>query len=183
MTSMDIAQRIRNARTKRGLTQADLAKALGLTPQAISNYESGKRDLKQSVLVDIAHALDTDVFELMGYDPSGMVTEGDKRHLEEDFLRSCPDFECLEDDSSSHSVDIFQIQYELVKKLGISVEAAEQAEKIVRAAYTPFFRTPTEQAMHPFLEDLNETGKKVAIERIAELAEIPKYVKQSAEEE
>lgn len=180
---MEVGKMIRNKRKEKKLTQIELAQTAGIAVNSLRLYESGKREPKHSVLINIAHALDTDVFELMGYDPSGMVTEGDKRYLEENFLRSCPDFECLEDDSKSHSVDIFQIQYELVKKCGISVEAAEQAEEIVRAALKPSFRTPTERAMHPFLEDLNETGKKVAIERIAELAEIPRYVKRPAEEE
>jgi transcriptional regulator with XRE-family HTH domain len=35
-------ERFRNAREQAGMTQEDLARAVGVTPQAVSSWESGK---------------------------------------------------------------------------------------------------------------------------------------------
>lgn len=50
----DIANRIKYARVCAKLTQADVAKKLGITPQAISNYERGTNAVPNSVLFKMA---------------------------------------------------------------------------------------------------------------------------------
>nr|WP_326215441.1 helix-turn-helix domain-containing protein [uncultured Oscillibacter sp.] len=51
---IEIAKRIKKARKDAGLTQAEVAKKLGLTPQAISNYERGINNIPAALLFDLA---------------------------------------------------------------------------------------------------------------------------------
>jgi transcriptional regulator with XRE-family HTH domain len=53
---MDTGTKIQAAREAKGLTQTDLAAAIGVTRQAICNYEQG-RDMRVTQLVRIAKAL------------------------------------------------------------------------------------------------------------------------------
>ena len=52
-----IGERIRHARTQKGLTQAQLASALGCKYQTISNYENGKRSVDSATLKQICIVL------------------------------------------------------------------------------------------------------------------------------
>jgi Zn-dependent peptidase ImmA (M78 family)/DNA-binding XRE family transcriptional regulator len=52
-----VGGRIRRAREARGLSQAELAEALGLSQAAISNIESGNRPVRVDELVSISHAI------------------------------------------------------------------------------------------------------------------------------
>lgn len=64
-----IGQRIKNRRTELQLTQAELAKRLGYSHKSsIGKIENGNNDITQSKVVEFAHALDTTVAYLMGWD-------------------------------------------------------------------------------------------------------------------
>ena len=52
-----IADRIREARAKRGWSQNDLAKACGVTKNAVSMWEGGKNNVASDNLVRISYAL------------------------------------------------------------------------------------------------------------------------------
>lgn len=56
------------ARTKAGMTQQQVADAIGVTLQAYQNYEYGKRDIKASVLSRLSKALSCSVNYLLGID-------------------------------------------------------------------------------------------------------------------
>lgn len=58
---MRIGDRIRTRREEIGIQQADLAKRLGLSQSAVSQWEDGKTDPYPKRLRDIAQALDTTV--------------------------------------------------------------------------------------------------------------------------
>lgn len=62
---MSIGSRIRNARQEKGLSQEELAKAIGATKSAISRYEAGKRMPNLGQIQAIAAALDGDVVYLV----------------------------------------------------------------------------------------------------------------------
>lgn len=49
-----IGRRLYGLRTSHDETQAELARATGLTTSTISNYESGKRDASVGTLIDLA---------------------------------------------------------------------------------------------------------------------------------
>ena len=60
-----IGQRVRIARIEKGLTQVDLAEALGVTFQQVQKYETGKNRIAASRLIDIARALQMDITALL----------------------------------------------------------------------------------------------------------------------
>lgn len=62
---IEIATRIKKARKDAGLTQAAVAKELGLTPQAISNYERGINNIPAALLFDLAKLYDLKEFSFL----------------------------------------------------------------------------------------------------------------------
>lgn len=58
---LKIAARIRQRRTFFDMSQADLAKRIGVIPQQVQKYESGVNRVSASRLHDIARALDVDI--------------------------------------------------------------------------------------------------------------------------
>lgn len=55
----EIGKRIYDRRKQLNMTQETLSELSETTPQAISNYERGERELKASVIIKIANALNT----------------------------------------------------------------------------------------------------------------------------
>lgn len=60
--------RIAAARNAKGWSQRDLAEKIGTTQQQIARYESGKNDVKSSVLLKLSSALGVTVSYLLGLD-------------------------------------------------------------------------------------------------------------------
>ena len=58
---MSVGENIRRYRKSRGMTQAQLAEAVGLTEGAVRHYESGIRAVKPELLESIAAALGVSV--------------------------------------------------------------------------------------------------------------------------
>ena len=75
---MSVGENIRRYRKLRGMTQAQLAEAVGLTEGAVRHYESGIRAVKPELLESIAAALDVSVNALKDY---GVETAGDLMSL------------------------------------------------------------------------------------------------------
>ncbi len=67
--------RIREWRTRRELSQAEVARGAGITQASLSNYENGKRDLPLSTLLGVSSALDVTVGELLDTDEVIVVRE------------------------------------------------------------------------------------------------------------
>lgn len=67
-----LPERLRALREKRGMTQRELADAIGVSRQAIGFYESGEREPDLTTIQKLAHALGTSVSYLVGEtdDPS-----------------------------------------------------------------------------------------------------------------
>ena len=61
-----IGRRMRDARTRRGMTQVELAQKLGIDQSLISEYERGIVRLHGALLVGIAKILKTSADELLG---------------------------------------------------------------------------------------------------------------------
>ena len=62
---MTIGEAIKDARIKAGMTQAELAERLGISPQAVSQYERGKKNPRLSTIQKFADALGIDVSDLL----------------------------------------------------------------------------------------------------------------------
>ena len=57
---MSFGQRLRERRIERTMSQAELAKALGVSVSAVSNYESGQNAMREDVLLRLFQVLDVD---------------------------------------------------------------------------------------------------------------------------
>ena len=75
---MSVGENIRRYRKSRGMTQAQLAEAVGLTEGAVRHYESGIRAVKPELLESIADTLGVSVNALKDY---GVETAGDLMSL------------------------------------------------------------------------------------------------------
>jgi transcriptional regulator with XRE-family HTH domain len=74
---MEIAEVIRRRRTELGISQADLAAAVGVDTRQIRRYEAGQQQPVFSVAVAIANALGIDVGELAGAPSHRVSLTGD----------------------------------------------------------------------------------------------------------
>jgi transcriptional regulator with XRE-family HTH domain len=66
--ALTAGEKIRMFRVAKGMTQQDVAKAMGVSYQNISQYERGVRKPKMSMIRRIASALSVDALEIMGTD-------------------------------------------------------------------------------------------------------------------
>ncbi len=67
---LEFGRKIQDLRAKRGITQGELGRRLtpSVTRASIANIESGKQRVYTHALIDIAHALDVSILELLGLD-------------------------------------------------------------------------------------------------------------------
>lgn len=65
MDSKALGKRMQDTRIAKGLTQADLAEMVDLTPKYLSNLECGFRMPRMDTFVDIANALNIDANTLL----------------------------------------------------------------------------------------------------------------------
>lgn len=69
MSKEEIASKLRNAREKSGYTQEDIAKTLGVTPQKISSFETGRTRVDVDTLVALCKIYGVDANDIMGIEP------------------------------------------------------------------------------------------------------------------
>ena len=58
--------KLKEMRERAGITQQELSEKLGITQQSVYYYEKGSRDIKASMLMNMASALGCTVSELLG---------------------------------------------------------------------------------------------------------------------
>ena len=63
-----LSENIRALRRRHGLTQEQLAEALGMTPGAVYKWEAGLSQPELAVIVELADLFDTSVDVLLGYE-------------------------------------------------------------------------------------------------------------------
>ncbi|RLT43374.1 MAG: XRE family transcriptional regulator [Chloroflexi bacterium] len=61
----DVGQRIRSWRVRRELSQANVARLVGITQASLSNYETGKRDLPLMTLMGLTGVLNVSLGDLL----------------------------------------------------------------------------------------------------------------------
>ena len=77
-----IGKIIKEARTKKNMTQLELADRMGVSYQAVSNWERGNSMPDIAKIPDLARQLDLDIKELLG-DEDGQVTEAVRKTIDE----------------------------------------------------------------------------------------------------
>jgi len=151
---MSTGQRIRVARKKAGITQADLANKLDIPFQSISQWERDIRKPKMETLQKIADALDIDVFELVQIEstPNHPGSEGAVAELVEKMAQA--------------------------KQEGKEIRAYNGGLYVVTSTEdTP---PPDKIRLDIAFSQLNPTGQSEAVKRVEELTEIPRYQKEKS---
>ena len=69
MSKEEIAARLRASREKAGYKQEDIAKILGVTPQKISSFETGRTRVDVDTLVTLCRLYNVDANDIMGIAP------------------------------------------------------------------------------------------------------------------
>ena len=82
---VEIGTRVAAARKAAGMSQVQLAAALGIPQSTVSFYECGQGDLPSSLLVALVDVLGVGVHELLGISESGPQKPGPKGYLQERF--------------------------------------------------------------------------------------------------
>lgn len=160
---MTTGARIRSARQKAGITQAELAQKLGIPYQSVSQWERDTRNPKIETLQRIADALDTPVEVLLGIgDSIGPVGTTGTAFMEELAQGAI--------DAMNHSHTHY------AHSLGI---ASFGKFKLVDALPAKSLKS-TQVRISAALDKLNEDGQQKAVERVEELTEIPRYRRQDA---
>ena len=62
---IEVGRRLREERRRRGLSQSEVSQSAGITQASLSNYETGKRELPLSTVLNLAAALDVSLGDLM----------------------------------------------------------------------------------------------------------------------
>ena len=65
---MNIGLRIKSLRESNGLTQEELGKVIGVNKATVNRYETGVIDIKRTVAIKLAEALNTSPAYLMGWE-------------------------------------------------------------------------------------------------------------------
>lgn len=75
---MNMAQRIKQARIKKGYNQEYVAQMLGVSRQAVSKWESGKSQPDTKNLIALSNLLDTGVDQLIGSNSEPLTVSSPK---------------------------------------------------------------------------------------------------------
>ena len=105
---MDIGQRIKELRTKKGFSQKELGARMNVSQQMIGQYENSTSFPKIETLKKIATALEVDTIELLNFE--GVFFEKYNDGITEGFI-DCPANEVRESfvkDSETHLITLYR---------------------------------------------------------------------------
>ncbi len=165
---MSIGESIRNLRRKAGFTQKQLAEKVGVNEVTIRSYEAEKYNPKMNTLAKLCVALDCKITDLIDEDSQKYYrmfdyTEEDEKRLKEEAARKAPKFTAY-DENGNEIKDGKPPKFtdsSMSKEEAIAEAEAEELERL-QTAY----------------KRLNRKGKTKAVERVEELTEIPRYIKE-----
>jgi transcriptional regulator with XRE-family HTH domain len=87
--------RIKELRTERGITQADLAKILKISDRAVGHYENGDREPDYSTLLKIADYFDVSIDYLLGV--SDIKKPNESKNTDKEFVAFYEGYKDLDD--------------------------------------------------------------------------------------
>ena len=189
---LEKSELIRFYRQREGMTQEDLAEALGVRRSVISKYENGLIEPSITQLKNISKTLHIPIGDLLGIDPN-------EEHL----------FSLTSLNSLAYGEDIYLDRYgktirdlrqkanlnieDFSKKIGISPELLEaiesgiifpgpslmrQVSEKLNIDHMDLTGVPTlQERLNENFQLLNDDGQKEAAKRVEELTEIPRYQK------
>ena len=145
-----LAQKLREFRKKQGLTQEQLAEAMGVTVGAVSKWESGSSTPDVSLVLELADFFETSVDVLLGYTQQSASLEDSVCRLRE--LRTQKDYEAAFRESEKalqRFPNNFQVVYESARIYQLAgLERCDKApssaaRSCTAAAWSSFPKTRT----------------------------------------
>lgn len=205
VTLAEFGERLKKARKAAGLSQVELAKITGLSKSAICNYESGKRTNPSiPVAKALAAALNTSWWELLGWKDFGggvHAHEAPQETAEKvlaNFRKHHPEWRNNGSNTDAVPNASNSEKQTISSPIGVSSAFSQkgmayQPERLEKGQIRAVFKTASANDSEPqylrivikdplskirqSLEKLNEEGQEVAVERVQELTEIPRYKK------
>ena len=145
-----IGANIKRLRNEKGMTQKDLASVLGVSYQMVQSWERGARNPKRETLEKIAAALGVSWLDLM---PEEVLNA----NTIDAFAATSKENAALARDVAQHLPD----------------ETLRMMQQLTDTAKGRVY--PEIQQISDIMQTMNETGRRVAVERVQELAQIPAY--------
>lgn len=173
---MTTGQRIKEARKRANMTQAELARKLSIPFQSVSQWERDVRNPKYETLQNIAEALDVTVGYLIGHDHINTkqffdaFRKNDIKTVER--LSGLPEGSLLSRLTPEEIVELGQASTQMLNDIAPFWECKYQPDEKREG----IIELDVESLIDCF-SLLNEEGRRVALERVQELTEIPKYQK------
>lgn len=169
-----IGTRIREIRKSKGLTQKELGEKAGIAEPTIRRYELGKLNPKRETLEKIAAALGVPDYKLL---PNSAYLERLAQAKEE--VQGELWAEETIDRDDGHPWDNWTYNDNREKKI-YSVAPKYSVDPLVLSYEIPKRGEaipPDIQKVSDIMRTMNDTGRRVAVERVQELAQIPAYQK------
>lgn len=148
MFLINTGERIRQIRKRLRFTQQEVADKAGIAVNSIRNYESGKRKPNISQLQEIAHALEVDLFEILGAPPWSEAAQ-DAAKISD----------TISDVTKAGDLSLAMELTDEACELGLEIDIAED-----RQIHERFMSA---------LANLSHEGRLVALEQIEVLAKSP----------
>ena len=115
-----VCERVRHFRERMGIEQKELAKMIGVTGNAVSNWENGRGRPDLNLIPELCEALHITMYDLFGLkDPTEQYTAGEQMHIEQ-YRELTP----------GHRTAVDQLMDTLIR-----VQAAENAPLLRRLTY------------------------------------------------
>lgn len=172
-----IGKLIKITRKRRGLSQAQLAEKIGVQRPVISKYETGLIEPSLSQLRKIAEALHVSMEVLQGYDIIDIdkqieaIENNNISEIEEALGLPLNSIDSMDEPHKSKVLDRISESFsETYKFYDGVVRRPDVLDK-----YDELFLLDDFEALEHAFFKLNYAGRQKAIERIEELAEIPRY--------
>lgn len=167
---MTTGEKIKKVRSELGITQKELALRLNVTPQLVSQYENGIKKPKTETIEKIAFALNVDPLELYGDEEVERIaaaiqdaityTESSRKSVSDSFSQMIKDIAHFCESTTN----------KFCESSRIADAFSSNANSIMKKQETDILAA---------FNSLNEKGRNVAIGRVEELTEIPKYQKEN----
>lgn len=159
---MGFAEELYRLRKEAGLSQKELANKIGVAQASINYWEKGQRTPSISMVTLIADHFNVSLENLLTRNEHAQLEEHEQKQREE-AARKAPKFIAY-DEKGNEIKDGKPPKFtdsSMSKQEAIAETEAEELERL-QAAY----------------KRLNRKGKTKAIERVEELTEIPRYIKE-----
>lgn len=161
---MKTGDALKNARVGAGMTQAELARRLGVTPQTVSQYERGRINPKFETLKRIADAMDVSVDSLLDESMRAQI-ECNTHQALLDAMKTVSASAGKLTDAGIPEDEVKSVMGKLQNLVDFAIQEADLQE-VLR-----------------LYQSLNREGQRVALERLDELAQLSKYQRQDLKED